>query len=50
MEFSAVLVLLLRGLMAVVLLAFTIFALFLLWKDLHDEDKNNTEKTHPSSK
>lgn len=37
MEFSSVLVLFLRGLMAVALVAFTAFALSILWKDLRSE-------------
>jgi hypothetical protein len=49
MEFSSVLVLFLRGLMAVALVAFTAFALYVLWKDLRGE-KNVKKKNKSSSK
>ena len=49
MEFSGVLVLFLRGFMAVALVAFTVFALFILWKDLRGE-KNIKKKKTSSSK
>ena len=48
MEISGVLVLFLRGLMAVALVAFTIFALFILWKDLRGEKIVKKKKTSSS--
>ncbi len=48
MEFSGVLVLFLRGLMAVALVAFTFFALYILWKDLRGEKSMRKKKTSSS--
>jgi hypothetical protein len=49
MDLSSVLVLFLRGLMAVALVAFTAFALSILWKDLRGE-KIVKKKNKSSSK
>jgi len=49
MDLSSVLVLFLRGLMAVALVAFTTFALSILWKDLRGE-KIVKKKNKSSSK
>ncbi len=49
MDFSSVLVLFLRGLMAIALVAFTAFALSILWKDLRSDDKIK-KKNKSSSK
>lgn len=49
MEFSGVLVLFLRGLMAVGLVSFTVFALSILWKDMRHE-KDTKKKPRSSLK
>lgn len=41
MDTIGILVLILRGGMAVVLVSFTVFALFILWKNLHHQNEND---------